>query len=129
MSLSDDLSQLIQGLRHAGASGRQLQFDLLRHLTECVQQLTSSLEEDVMLPSDNAAPDGTREQLAEAPSEEENIVRAPESLESPGGLALPFPHKSSITVRLFVSSGQLSLAWLSEYLGYFDLTGMVCDLR
>ncbi len=45
------------------------------------------------------------------------------------GLALPFPHKSSITVRLFVSSGQLSLAWLSEYLGYFDLTGMVCDLR
>ncbi len=42
---------------------------------------------------------------------------------------LPFPHKSSITVRLFVSSGQLSLAWLSEYLGYFDLTGMVCDLR
>ncbi len=88
MSLSDDLSQLIQGLRHAGASGRQLQFDLLRHLTQCVQQLTSSLEEDVMLPSDNAAPDGTGEQLAEAPSEEENIVRA---LESPGGLACPSP--------------------------------------
>ncbi len=42
---------------------------------------------------------------------------------------LPVPHKSSITVRLFVSSGQLSLAWLTEYLGYFDLTGMVCDLR
>ncbi len=90
MSLSDDLSQLIQGLRHAGASGRQLQFDLLRHLTQCVQQLTSSLEEDVMLPSDNAAPDGTGEQLAEAPSEEENSVRAPESPESPGGLALGY---------------------------------------
>ncbi len=49
MSLSDDLSQLIRRLRHAGTSGRQLQFDLLRHLTQCVQQLTSSLEEHVIL--------------------------------------------------------------------------------
>ncbi len=45
------------------------------------------------------------------------------------GLALPCTNKSSIAVRFWVSSGQLSLAWLSEYLGYFGLTGMVCDLR
>ncbi len=109
MSLSDDLSQLIQGLRHAGASGRQLQFDLLRHLTQCVQQLTSSLEEDVMLPSDNAAPDGTGEQLAEAPSEEENSVRAPESLESPGGLACPVPINHPL--RFDCSSGMVNSRW------------------
>ncbi len=42
---------------------------------------------------------------------------------------LPFAHKLSITVRLFVSSGQTSLAWLSEYFGYFGQAGVVCDLR
>ncbi len=40
-------------------------------------------------------------------------------------LPLPCTHKSSNTVRLFVRYGQISLAWLSEYLGYFGLTGMV----
>ena len=47
MELSDDLSQLDQGLREAGQSGRLLRFYLLRHFSELVQRLTCSLESDV----------------------------------------------------------------------------------
>ena len=47
MELSDDLSQLDQGLREAGQSGRLLRYYLLRHFSELVQRLTCSLESDV----------------------------------------------------------------------------------
>ena len=44
--LSEGLSELEQGLREAGPSGRQLRYALLRHFSELVQQLTSSLASD-----------------------------------------------------------------------------------
>ena len=47
MELSDDLSQLDQGLREAGQSGRLLRYYLRRHFSELVQRLTCSLESDV----------------------------------------------------------------------------------
>ncbi len=57
MNLSDDFSQLNQGLRGADASGRQARLYLSRYLTGLVLQLTYSLEEDVMLPPDTIAAD------------------------------------------------------------------------
>ena len=47
MKLSDDLSQLDQGLREAGQSGRRLRYYLLRHLSKLVQRLMCSLEADM----------------------------------------------------------------------------------
>ena len=74
MERSDDLSQLDQGLRDAGPSGRLLRYYLLRHFSELVQRLTCSLESDVQQPvgpEATAVPaavaDGTAQAAAEAP--------------------------------------------------------------
>ena len=55
MKLSDDLSELEQGLREAGPSGRQLRYALLRPFSELVQRRTCSLASDVQGASPAAA--------------------------------------------------------------------------